>query len=408
MKPVLFFVVAAAVLIGGDWARAQAPDPQRSASMIVEQAARVAEGEVVLIRGHSRDQELLEDIAVRCRAAGAFPLLQYTSDHLTQDLVDGVDPKFDNQVNALDVRLASFVNCIISIDAADNPGLLNHVPAERLGQRARADQATAEVMRRAGVRTVLVGNGLYPTAANANQYAVSQTELAKVFWAAAAAEPSQMAATGAMIRLALNAPGKEVRITNPNGTDLKFKIGDRRATVCDGTLDPEQHPGLGVQVRVPAGEVLFMPANGTAEGRVVVDNLAYRGRDLSGLSVSFRAGKVTGMSARTGMDPLKPLYDAAGPGRDLMAYLSIGVNPDVKPPQGSKINAPMPKGMVSVWIGNNTRAGGDNAAAFELPLYLPGSTLTVDGRVVVQSGRLVLPTSPLPADEDEPKPAPSP
>jgi hypothetical protein len=46
----------------------------------------------------------------------------------------------------------------------------------------------------------------------------------------------------------------------------------------------------------------------------------------------------------------------------------------------------MPAGMVTVGIGNNVWAGGDNNNAFGFPFFLPGSTVKVDGNVLVENG----------------------
>ena len=48
----------------------------------------------------------------------------------------------------------------------------------------------------------------------------------------------------------------------------------------------------------------------------------------------------------------------------------------------------MAAGMVTVGIGNNTWAGGQNESSFFMPSFLPGSTLTVDGEVLVKDGAL--------------------
>jgi hypothetical protein len=46
--------------------------------------------------------------------------------------------------------------------------------------------------------------------------------------------------------------------------------------------------------------------------------------------------------------------------------------------------------MVSVWTGNDTWAGGDNNAPFGVGGFLPGCTLKVDGKVIVEKGALKL------------------
>jgi hypothetical protein len=47
-------------------------------------------------------------------------------------------------------------------------------------------------------------------------------------------------------------------------------------------------------------------------------------------------------------------------------------------------------GTVTVLVGNNTWAGGNNQVSFDIPAYSPGSTLTVDGKPLVQNGKLVV------------------
>jgi hypothetical protein len=56
----------------------------------------------------------------------------------------------------------------------------------------------------------------------------------------------------------------------------------------------------------------------------------------------------------------------------------------------SKMLAYMATGMVTVGVGNNLWAGGDNKSSFDLPGHLPGSTLAIDGTVLVEKGKLVL------------------
>jgi len=51
---------------------------------------------------------------------------------------------------------------------------------------------------------------------------------------------------------------------------------------------------------------------------------------------------------------------------------------------GSKMVAWMPSGMITVGIGNNTWAGGENNVSYGLSTHLPNSTLTVDGENLVK------------------------
>jgi hypothetical protein len=84
------------------------------------------------------------------------------------------------------------------------------------------------------------------------------------------------------------------------------------------------------------------------------------------------------------------LYDASGDGKDEFAFVDFGINPDVAIPAGSSMIAWMPAGMVTVGIGNNKWAGGDNESPFSLPLFLVNCTVTIDGKMIVENGKLKL------------------
>jgi hypothetical protein len=96
------------------------------------------------------------------------------------------------------------------------------------------------------------------------------------------------------------------------------------------------------------------------------------------------------MKAASGLDAIKALYDATeGSSKEEFAVIDIGINPDVELIPHSKLIGWMPAGMVTMGIGNNQWAGGSNASTFGLFPFLPGSTLAVDGKVLVKDGKLV-------------------
>jgi leucyl aminopeptidase (aminopeptidase T) len=200
---------------------------------------------------------------------------------------------------------------------------------------------------------------------------------------------SKLQKTGEVLKEVL-ADGKQVHITNPNGTDLKVRIEGRPIFVSDGIISDRdvQSGGAACQVWLPAGEVYTAPVPGTAEGKVVIDRHLFRGREILGLTLTFKVGKLTSMTAKSGLEPLQALYDASGPGKELFGFIDIGINPNVRLLPDSRLVAFMPAGMVTVGVGGNTWAGGENEAPFALNGFLPGSTFKVDGQVLVEGGAL--------------------
>jgi hypothetical protein len=112
--------------------------------------------------------------------------------------------------------------------------------------------------------------------------------------------------------------------------------------------------------------------------------------EIQGLTLLFSAGKLTSMTAKAGLEREKARYDAADPGKELFGLVDIGINPEVRLVPGSRIDAYMAAGMVTVNLGNNVAAGGENNVNFGSPYFLPGSTLEVDGKPLVEKGVLKL------------------
>ena len=55
----------------------------------------------MFINGRVQDAELMENIAVNVRKAGAFPLITYSSDRLAKRMFFDVPEKYDTQGDAL-------------------------------------------------------------------------------------------------------------------------------------------------------------------------------------------------------------------------------------------------------------------------------------------------------------------
>jgi len=370
-------------------AKSKAIDYESLAQKLVNQCANIHEGEFVLVTGGVKDLELLEDIAVNVRKLGAFPLLTVGSDRLTRRLFTDVPVKYDTQSPDLSLKLLSFVTAMISVDYGQTPGLLADIAPERFVTIGKTNEPVSEMMMKRKVKGVSLGNGLYPTAAQAKQFGLTEAELSDIFWKGVNTNYTLLEKTGNSVKSVLSA-GKEVRITSSNGTDLTMRIENRPVLVSDGSLSAEDlEKGYAAsQVYLPAGEVFMAPVAGTAEGKVVVDRQFYQDKEILGLTLTFHEGKLVSMTAKSGLEPLKAMYDAAEKGKEDFAFIDLGINPDVKIKQGSKLVAWMPAGMVTVGIGNNVWAGGDNNNPFGTAFFLPGCTVTVNGKVMVENGVL--------------------
>ena len=383
------------ILAGVAWGLAPPaapPDTATVADTIVNKASNLRYDELVLISGGTRDQALLEDIAIEVRKLGAHPIITIGSDRLTRKMITEVDERHDAQEPAFDLRLAEIVDALITVEYGERPDLLADVPAKRLAARAKADEPVYKKMLERGVLQVHLGNGLYPTEALARQFRISPTELSGIFWSAVSVDYDRLQALGSQVQQVL-AAGREVRITAPNGTDLTFEITRRAVFASDGVISPDDRyaKGPACQVWLPAGEVYVTPVPGTANGTFVADTFFYEGDLIEGLTLAFTNGKLKSMTAKSDISAVKERYDAAPAGREALAFVDIGINPNIEIPSRSRVVTWMGAGTISIGIGGNTWAGGGNEVPYGLYSHLLTGTLKVDGRMLVDQGKLVQP-----------------
>lgn len=366
-------------------------DHKSLAEKVVAQSAGVKEGDIVLLFGNDEDLPLLEDLAVEVRKRGGSPLVTVSTNQVARRMYDEVPAKYDTQVPETNLKLAEIVDVIIGTEGIE-ARTLKGVPPERIAARAKAGAPVDQLMRKRGVRSVILGNGLYPSAEQAEQFGLSRDQLAEVMYSGIDADYGAVQAIGEQVKKVL-AAGKEMRITHPNGTDLRLGIAGRPITVNDGVISAqEQKPGSAeTSVWLPAGEVYLVPVPGTAVGTLVSDKEFYLGQPIEGLRLEFKGGKLTSMTAKSGLDPLKASYDAAGPGKDILSVVDLGINPSLKVPDDNPIHAWSKAGKVTLVIGNNTWAGGTNQVNFGLAPSSPGTSLSIDGKVLIQDGKLQIP-----------------
>ncbi len=371
-------------------AQKKAPtDLEQLAQRLVTQSAGVKENDIVLITGGVRDMELLENIATNVRKQGAFALVTVDSDRMIKRSYTDVPEKYDTQAPALGMKLADLVNVTINVDSNETEGLLADIPPARLAARGKAGEPVAEKFRKNNVRSVDVGNGLYPTEWRAKRFEMAVDDLSKTFWEGVNVDYTSLQTKAEQVKSAI--AGNEVHLTNANGTDIKLRIQGRPIYVSDGVISAEdvQKGAPFVSVYLPAGEVAVTPVPGTAEGKVVVDRDFYDGKEVQNLTLTFVGGKITSMTGSgPGFERFKADYDSRGPGKEIFAFIDFGINPNVKLSPNSKLGNWVPAGTVTVGSGNNAWAGGDNNVSYGWVGFLPGSTVKVDGKVIVENGVL--------------------
>lgn len=351
--------------------------------------AMIKTGDKVAISGSVRDNALLEDLAIETMKAGGQPAIFVWSEKLGRRSYDEVPESYDSHPPTLDLAMVNLFDVQLSIETSEVENAYAGVPPSRLAARAEAQQSVSQVVYKRGIRVVNLGNNLYPTAALAARLGRPQAEIAGVFWKAAAVPPETLRAKGDALRAAF-AAGKQVTISSASGTSLTLGVIAEKAVVSDGAVTPEKvKQGHGATFTwLPAGELMVPASAGSADGTVVVEKLLFQGTVIEGLKLVFSLGKLTSMSAKSGLEPLKALFDASGGAKDAFSDIDLGLNPEVTLPTNTGRLVWSAAGALTLGMGDNTIYGGTNASGFGLALPVSGATLKIDGKAIIENGVL--------------------
>lgn len=366
-----------------------ATDFEILAQKLVKQVANVKEGEIVSINGGIKDIELLENIFTNVQKFGGYPLLTIGSDRMIKRYFTEVPSKYDSRTSELDLNLAKVINVSIAVDFNESSNLYEGVPTERLAAQNKAVKPIDELSHKRNNRYVNLGNSFYPTEDLAKQYNIPLEQLSKMFWDGVNVDYNKLQSIGESVKNFF-ANGKEIQITNSNGTDLKVRIEGKPIFISDGVISDDKikkgYPSC--YAWLPAGEVYVSPIPGTAQGKVIVEKQFYMGKFIEGLELTFKDGKIISMNAKTGLEKLKAMYDAGDMRKEEFGFIDIGINPNITFKSGSDLVGFMMSGIVTIGNGNNLWAGGDNNSSFGMSYFLKGCTLKVDGKVLVENGVL--------------------
>ncbi len=393
MTKIKLGVVLAALAAGTMTSMAQPAKPASApnfvdlADRIVGKTANVKEGEIVEIAGGPADMVFLEELAVAVRKRGAFPILTMWSESAAKKTLAAVDEKYDAKADAAGLALAKVVNVIIDLPAVRDESIFDKLTPARRTAKAKANQIIGDTLRKRNVRRIELSNGMAPSPSRAKTLGLSEAELTSMFWAGLGADYAAVETTAKTMQDKL-AKGGELHVTMANGTDFKVKVKGRKVLVSDGVISDAdvKAGGPGVQAWLPAGEVYLTVVPGTAEGKIVDDRMVMMDKEILGVTAEFKAGKLTTISAKSGWDPIKPFYDAAGPAKNEVGLIDFGINPSIK--STGKFENFVSAGMVTIGTGNNVWAGGTNKEPFSLMFQFAGSTVTLDGKPFIDVGSI--------------------
>ena len=178
---------------------------------------------------------------------------------------------------------------------------------------------------------------------------------------------------------------KQIHISAPNGSKLYVS-----AAHCKGLADTGIINTPGAFCNLPAGEACIAPEAGKTEGEWVVDSgMGVTPEDPDRLILNIQQGRAVrilgGESAQRLRRQLAP-YGAAG---RQVGEFAIGTNYAARI-SGYPLEDEKVLGTVHIALGNDVSFGGSNDCPVHLDAVVYKATVTIDGRKILDNGKLVL------------------
>jgi leucyl aminopeptidase (aminopeptidase T) len=208
---------------------------------------------------------------------------------------------------------------------------------------------------------------------------VTEEMLARVM----SADMDELRRRGAAVAERLTA-GSEAHITCPNGSDLRLGLEGRTAIADAGDL---REPGA--FGNLPCGEGFLAPAEGTAEGTLVVDGtIATLGIPAEPVRLGISGGHLTAATGPEG-ERLMELLAVGGEGGTNVAELGVGTN-EKAILSGEILEDEKILGTVHVAFGANASMGGTVQVPVHLDCVVTKPELSVDGEPLLRAGELLV------------------
>jgi aminopeptidase len=358
------------------------------ARILVRYSAAVEEGDTCVISGNTAAEPLALAVYEEVLRAGGFPVVELRMEGqapsyfklASDEQLDWVPPTAKWAAEEADVG--------IRLLADTNTRALSGVDPSRQTRRQLALKPLMDTTsQRSATSEYRWALTIFPTQAYAAEAEMSLADYEDFYYRACLCdEPDPVAAWRAHAesthRLAEWIDGREeVHIKGP-GTDLRLNVAGRTFVVADGRHN------------MPDGEFFTGPVEDSVNGEVLFSYPAvYGGREVAGVRLRFRDGRVVDASADRNEEFLLRTLDTDDGARRL-GELGIGTNFGIQRFTKEILLDEKIGGTVHLAIGMSyPQTGGTNSSAVHWDMVCDlrrGGRITVDGQELQVDGKFVV------------------
>src|SRR4051812_47998373 len=300
------------------------PRLQKLAKVLVHYSVGVKKDQLVRINGSPVAMPLAIEIYREVLSAGGHPMVRLAPDELGENFLKEASEEQLKYLNPVNVFEYERIDCSIGMWADENTKALSNCDPKRIGISQAARRPLMEsFMKRAAEGKLRWCGTQYPTQASAQDAEMSISEYEDFVFNAGLLNHDDPVAAWRKVserqqRLADLLNGKsDYHVVANNGTDIRMSVAGHRWINCDG------HENF------PDGEVFTGPVLDSVNGTVAFSFPAvHHAREVEGVRLTFKDGKVVDASATKGEEFLISMLDTDA-GSRFLGECAIGTNYDI-------------------------------------------------------------------------------
>lgn len=371
------------------------PRLDKLADVLVNYSTAVRPDDLVRIWGPPVTRPLIVALYRAVLAAGGHPHVEMVPDECAEiklDLASEEQLRFENPIALYTIER---VDVSIGLWGEDNTKALSGTDPARqaLVSQARKKQM-ARFLERASAGELRWVGSQYPCNSAAQDAQMSLVQYERFVFEAGLLHLDDPAAAWREISRRQQGVAdflnecREVRFTTPQGTDLKVGVDGRAWINCDG------HENF------PDGEVFTGPVEDATEGVVAYSFPAvHGGREVDGIRLKFKAGRVVDATAARGEEFLIAMLDQ-DPGARVLGEIAIGTNYAVRQYTKNTLFDEKIGGTFHAAVGAAyPETGGKNESGLHWDMVCDlrqGGRIYADGKLISENGRFLDPEWPQP------------
>ena len=364
------------------------PRLDKLAEVLVRYSTGVRRGELVSLHGPILAEPLITALYRQVLRAGGHPAVYLAPEACARILLQEGSPEQLSFLNPLDVREVEAVDVAIHVLASENTRALTNIDPSKQALRSKARRPAMDIfLRRSAEHQLRWVATPFPCQAAAQEAEMALDEYENfVFGAGMLDRPDPAVAWRTLSQRQAGVVSflqsiRKLRFISPNGTDLSVGTAGRTWINCDG------HENF------PDGEVFTGPIEDATEGTVCFDFPAvHGGREVQGVRLTFRAGRVVDASAAKGEEFLLRMLDQDA-GARVLGEVAIGCNYAITRHTRNTLFDEKIGGTFHVALGSSyPESGGKNQSGLHWDMVCdlrPGGRIEADGRVISERGRFL-------------------